>query len=227
MRINRLREYLYANLGGIHGRLLVAQAVVRCIPYGSFGNVRSLIYRWAGFKGIAGKVYILGELDLRGRGDIYVRLTIGEHTRMNTPCFLNLDVPIRIGRHVTFGNHVAFITGTHDIGPAERRAGADKAAPITIGDGAWIGACSTIVPGVTIGPGAVVMAGAVVTKDVPANAQVGGNPARVVVWLDRPERPSSTVPETPATPVAPVTRAAPAPVVAAMAPALNGPVPHR
>jgi acetyltransferase-like isoleucine patch superfamily enzyme len=53
-------------------------------------------------------------------------------------------------------------------------------APIRICEGAWIGARSIILKGVTIGAGAVVGMGSVVTKDVPARTVVGGNPARVI-----------------------------------------------
>jgi maltose O-acetyltransferase len=49
--------------------------------------------------------------------------------------------------------------------------------PITVGDGAWVGANATIMPGVSIGAGAVVAAGAVVTKSVDADTLVGGVPA--------------------------------------------------
>ena len=58
--------------------------------------------------------------------------------------------------------------------------------PITIGENVWIGCRALILKGVTIGDGAVVAAGAVVTKDVPANCVVAGNPAKIikenVVW---------------------------------------------
>jgi acetyltransferase-like isoleucine patch superfamily enzyme len=53
-------------------------------------------------------------------------------------------------------------------------------APIRICEGAWIGARSIILKGVTIGAGAVVGMGSVVTKDVPSRTVVGGNPARVI-----------------------------------------------
>ena len=53
-------------------------------------------------------------------------------------------------------------------------------APIRICEGAWIGAHSIILKGVTIGAGAVVGMGSVVTKDVPARTVVAGNPARVI-----------------------------------------------
>ena len=52
--------------------------------------------------------------------------------------------------------------------------------PVLIGENAWLGANSTILPGVTVGRNAVVAAGAVVTKDVPANTVVAGVPAKII-----------------------------------------------
>ena len=54
---------------------------------------------------------------------------------------------------------------------------------VTIKENAWIGMGAIICPGVTIGRNAIVGAGAVVTKDVPDNAVVGGNPARIIKKL--------------------------------------------
>ena len=102
--------------------------------------------------------------------------------------FINRDVYVRpntqIGDRVNIGAFVRLITDSHQIGPANRRAGAVSFEPIVIGAGAWIGAAVTIVGGVTVGEGAIVAAGAVVTDDVPPNTLVGGVPARVIRALD-------------------------------------------
>ncbi|MDY6865405.1 MAG: acyltransferase [Halobacteriota archaeon] len=55
-----------------------------------------------------------------------------------------------------------------------------KTLPVHIKEGAWIGAGSIILPGVTIGEYSLIAAGAVVTKDVPPYAVVGGVPAKII-----------------------------------------------
>lgn len=59
--------------------------------------------------------------------------------------------------------------------------------------GASIGANATILPGLTIGQNAMVGAGAVVTRDVPPNAIVVGNPARITGYVDTPLQPSASL----------------------------------
>lgn len=105
-------------------------------------------------------------------------VTIGDGTFINRDAYIRPHT--RIGRNVNIGPFVRIITDTHEIGPAEKRAGPVRHDPITIGDGSWIGAAATILAGVSIGSGCIVAAGAVVTADVPDNVLVGGVPARFV-----------------------------------------------
>nr|WP_269810123.1 sugar O-acetyltransferase [Kineosporia rhizophila] len=105
---------------------------------------------------------------------------LGQNFFANFDCVMLDGAPIRIGDHVLLGPKVGLYTSNHALDPAERRAGACTARPITIGNEVWIGGGATILPGVTVGDGAVVAAAAVVTKDVPSRTIVAGNPARVL-----------------------------------------------
>jgi acetyltransferase-like isoleucine patch superfamily enzyme len=107
-------------------------------------------------------------------------VTIGTGTFINYGAFIDNAAAVRIGAKVSVGPNVSIITGTHELGQHDRRAGEDVGYPVVVEDGAWIGGGSTILPGVTIGRGAMVAAGALVSRDVPANAQVAGVPAVVV-----------------------------------------------
>ncbi|MDY0892249.1 DapH/DapD/GlmU-related protein [Frigoribacterium sp. CFBP9030] len=106
------------------------------------------------------------------------RISIGRDTFINEGCYFDNSAPVSIGTKVDIGPRVMVITGSHDLGSSERRAGPLTNAPVTIEDGAWIGADTTILPGVTIGTGAVVGAGSLVLTDVRANTTAYGRPAR-------------------------------------------------
>ena len=84
---------------------------------------------------------------------------------------------ITIGMRVAISREAFICTASHDITKPSRPL---ITAPITICDGAWIGARAIVLPGVTIGEGAVGAAGAVVTKDVEPFTVVGGNPAKFI-----------------------------------------------
>jgi acetyltransferase-like isoleucine patch superfamily enzyme len=81
---------------------------------------------------------------------------------------------------VFVGPNVAF---TNDRFPRSKKY-PEVFARTVVKRGASIGANATILPGITIGQRAMVGAGAVVTKDVPANAIVKGNPARISGYVD-------------------------------------------
>ena len=108
------------------------------------------------------------------------RVTLGRGTFINRGCMFNTPARVVLGEHVNVGMQVLFVTGSHELAGPLRRAGVATAEPIRVGDGAWLGARVTILPGVTVGAGAVVAAGAVVVQDVQANAVYAGVPARWV-----------------------------------------------
>ena len=90
---------------------------------------------------------------------------------------------ITVGDRVMIGHGAQILSSGHRIpdDPTEpMRWSGPSSEPISISDDAWIGAGAIVLPGVTIAEGAIVGAGAVVTCDVPTNAVVVGNPARVV-----------------------------------------------
>ena len=85
--------------------------------------------------------------------------------------------------YTDFGKNIeiVFATLNHGLAPEDRHT--TYPAPVILGRNVWVGSNSTILQGVTIGDNAVVAAGAVVTKDVPANAIVGGVPAKVIKYI--------------------------------------------
>ena len=117
------------------------------------------------------------------RCDYGYNIFLGNNFFANFDCVM-LDVcPIRIGDNCMLAPGVHIYTATHPIDPVARNSGAELGKPVTIGNNVWIGGRAVINPGVTIGDTVVVASGAVVTKDVPDNVVVGGNPARIIKKL--------------------------------------------
>ena len=111
------------------------------------------------------------------------RLRTGRNCFVNRNCYLDLGGGIVLGDDVVLGHGATIITTEHRMDDPRRRAGSSTFRSVTIGDGAWLGANATVLPGVHIGRGAVVAAGAVVTADVEENVVVAGVPARVMRHL--------------------------------------------
>lgn len=106
-------------------------------------------------------------------------IRVGRNVFINQNCtFYDLG-GLDIADDVMIGPNVSLITAGHPLDPAQRRA-VTIGRPIVIERNVWIAAGATIIGGVTVGENSVVAAGSVVTKDVPANTLVGGNPARVI-----------------------------------------------
>ncbi len=118
------------------------------------------------------------------RCDYGANIHVGENFFANFDCVI-LDVcEVRIGDNCLLAPGVHIYTATHPIHPIERNAGTEYGKPVIIGNNVWIGGRAVINPGVTIGDNAVIASGAVVTKDVPANVVVGGNPAKMLKQIE-------------------------------------------
>jgi maltose O-acetyltransferase len=179
----RLTSSWRANRRKLSLRLAVANVLAALLPHDMFNHRRAAFYRSAGMQ-IGAGTQILGPLTLLGWESIPEFVVIGSECALETPCTISAAARVHIGDRVNMGPEVMILTGSHKLGGIERRCGAYAFAPVEIGDGSWIGARVTILPGVTIGPGCVISAGSVVTRSMPAHSMVAGNPARVIGKLD-------------------------------------------
>ena len=106
-------------------------------------------------------------------------IRVGRNVFVNQNCtFYDLG-GLDIANDVMIGPNVSIITAGHPLEPSQRRS-ITIGKPIVIERNVWIAAGATIIGGVTVGENSVVAAGSVVTRDVPPNTLVGGNPARVI-----------------------------------------------
>jgi serine acetyltransferase len=122
------------------------------------------------------------------RGEAEPELVIGDHTFIGHLCSFAVSGSLRIGRHCLLASWVQVSDyDGHPIDAERRRAGEpappEGIRPVVIGDDVWIGASAIILKGVRIGDRSIVGAGSVVTRDVPPDVVVAGNPARVVKSL--------------------------------------------
>lgn len=179
----KVKHFLSQELSGLNGRWLLARLLLLPLPHFVGSRLRAELLRALGFN-IGSGVCFWSLPTIIGGGQLHRKLTIGQRSVFNVHCFFDLAAPISIGEFVGFGPQVMLITGAHQIGEATSRLGPLDPKPIHIGNGAWLGARCTILPGVTIGSGAVVAAGSLVTKDVPPNTLVGGVPARQIRLLE-------------------------------------------
>lgn len=123
------------------------------------------------------------EIEPPFRCDYGYNIHVGENFYANFDCVI-LDVcRVDIGQNCQIGPGVHIYTATHPLDATERIKGPEYGKPVTIGDNVWIGGQAVLNPGVTVGDNSVIASGAVVTKDVPDEVVVQGNPATVVKEL--------------------------------------------
>jgi acetyltransferase-like isoleucine patch superfamily enzyme len=127
------------------------------------------------------------------------RCKVGDFTLLNGALIM-AEERIEIGSHCLISWNVGLADSDfHPLAPAQRIIDAHalapffkdrpprpeiRTAPVIISDNVWIGMNAVILKGVTIGENSVIAAGAVVTKSVPANVVVAGNPAVMTKQLE-------------------------------------------
>ena len=195
MSTSRLRDLVVGETAAIHPRLIMLRMRSAFVSRAASPLYNAQLLRGAGFV-IGERTTVLGlpritgsrpQKSDSGRRGLFLNLILGSDVVIDIDTVLDLEERITVGDRVLIGAQAMILTSTHELGPKERRAGPVTRSPVVIENGAWIGARSVILPGVTIGEGAVVNPGSVVNKDVPPNTRVGGIPAKKVEAFDAPE----------------------------------------
>lgn len=145
-------------------RLWLYGLVVRLLPETRGFALKVALLRWCGAT-IGRNVRINSSAVFLGTG----RLILGDDVWIGPGGFLSPvgEAEIRIGSHVDLGPQVMILTGSHRIEPeGDHIGGVGTAVSVIIGNGSWLGARATILPGVLLAEKTVVAAGAVVTASV-------------------------------------------------------------
>ena len=174
--MTRVRNDLFdAGQGLDRGRPKLVEAIwylVKCflfltpLPFPS--RVKCAVLRWFGARVGSGVI-------IKPRVNIHFpwKLAIGDHTWIGEEVFILNFEPVTIGSHCCISQRAFICTGNHDYRQVNMPF---RNRPITIEDGAWVGAQSFVSPGVTIGSEAVITVGSVVTHNQPGQMICAGNP---------------------------------------------------
>jgi acetyltransferase-like isoleucine patch superfamily enzyme len=117
-------------------------------------------------------------------------VSIGAKTVLGQECTISAFQHVSIGRECVIADRVMLIDFDHGMVEVERpiRLQGIYKRDVRVGNNVWIGYGACILRGATVGDNAVIGTNAVVTRDVPANAVVGGVPARVLRMREAPRR---------------------------------------
>ncbi len=115
--------------------------------------------------------------------DLGYNIRVGDNFYAGYNCTILDMAEVRIGDNCRIGPNVGIYTSGHSNEPKDRNK-SGHAVPIVIGNEVWIGGSCALLPGVTIGDNSVIAAGSVVTRDVPSNSLVAGNPAKTLKHIN-------------------------------------------
>jgi acetyltransferase-like isoleucine patch superfamily enzyme len=155
-------------------RAMAITAVLNRLTFDDADEIRTLFSQLIGKK--VDESFLLIPPFYTAGGD---EIRVGRNVFVNQNCtFYDLG-GLDIADDVMIGPNVSIITAGHPVEPSQRRS-VTIGKPIVIERNVWIAAAAMIIGGVTVGENSVVAAGSVVTRSVPPNTLVGGNPARVI-----------------------------------------------
>jgi len=145
-------------------RLWIYQRLTCWLPESRCFAFKCALLRWAGAK-VGRNVRIYSSATIVGSG----ALEIGDDVHIGSGVFISSAAPagVVIGSHVDIAPQVMILTGSHEIdAKGEHIGGKGTTVSVSIGDGCWLGARTTILPGVTLTEKVLCAAGSVVTKSV-------------------------------------------------------------
>lgn len=155
-------------------KAMTITAKLNCLTFNDADEIRVLFSELIGKK-VDESFLLIPPFYTAGGNEIH----IGRNVFINQNCtFYDLG-GLDIKDNVMIGPNVSLITSSHPLEPSKRRT-VTIGKPIVIERNVWIATGAIIIGGVTLGENSVVAAGSVVTKNVPPNTLVGGNPARVI-----------------------------------------------
>jgi len=116
-------------------------------------------------------------------------VVIGQKTVLGQECTISAYRHVRIGEQCVIADRAMFIDFDHGVVEVERpiRQQGIYMRDVDVGSNVWIGYGACVLRGTRVGDNSIVGTNAVVTKDVPANAVVGGVPARVLRMRETPQ----------------------------------------
>lgn len=186
-----MRAFLYLARSFLHYHLSFKRKFIRIDGHPNVWGIWNVVVYGPNISLGSGAVIVAGDgyrtnISSIKMGPIEGRIDIGNDVLVMNGVRISSAKSITIGDGCMLANF-CYLTDSdwHDI--HDRTSAPGGCAPIVLERGAWIGDSAIVCKGVRVGENSIVGAGAVVTKDVPPNVIVAGNPARVVKKLD-PDR---------------------------------------
>lgn len=182
MMIDRMHKNIYTAYRASRFKSFGKNSLIRPV----FNALRGEKYISVGAGCYIGKLVQMTATDTFGDQRFTPKIVIGDNCSIGDFSHVTAINEIRLGNNVRMGKDILITDNSHgasdvkllEVAPNHRPL--VSKGPVIIEDNVWIGAKSSIMPGVHIGKGAIIGAGSVVTKDIPASAMVAGVPARVI-----------------------------------------------